>query len=71
MSRSNRQGASDMQECWSLRMLRRIQEHTELVRKIYDDLRPVGRGFVKVAVIPFGCFTGLGVREQVVSLPRW
>jgi len=70
MSRSNRQGASDMQECWTLRMLRRLREHTELVGEIYEDLRPVGRGFVKVAALPFGCFAGLGVLEQVVSLLR-
>ncbi len=71
MNRSSSHGDVDsMQECWTLRMLRRLQEHTELVRKIYEDLRPVGRGFVKVAVIPFGCFAGLGVLEQVVSLLR-
>ena len=71
MNRSSRHGDFDnTPECWTLRMLRRLQEHTALVRKIYEDLRPVGRGFVKVAVIPFGCFAGLGVLEQVVSLLR-
>ena len=71
MRRCNRHGdPDDMQECSTLRKLRHLQEHTELVGEIYEDLRPVGRGFVKVAALPFGCFAGLGVLEQVASLLR-
>ncbi len=67
MSRSNtRWNPDDYTECWSLRMLRRFREHTAWLAVIYEDLRPLGKGFVKFTALPFGCFASLDVLEQVV-----
>ncbi|WP_276319973.1 hypothetical protein [Haloactinopolyspora alba] len=35
---------------------------------IYEDVRPLGKGLAKGAVVTSGCFAGLDVLEQVVAL---
>ncbi|PSL08469.1 hypothetical protein CLV30_101441 [Haloactinopolyspora alba] len=68
MHRCNRHGDGDVPECWTLRALRRLREHTAVMTVIYEDVRPLGKGLAKGAVVTSGCFAGLDVLEQVVAL---
>ncbi len=67
MRRSNRHGElANNGECWTLSALRTLQEHTDVMCVIYKDLRPMGKGLLKLTLVISGCFAGLDVLEQVV-----